>query len=163
MTHARTIHIINFFVLCCALGFALFSEHVLKVTPCVLCLYMRWFFAGLILLSVIGIGVKHRVIRIFVIGGLGITIMFAFYQLGVEQKWWKAPGVCSHQTLFSAKTLEDLRESLKHPAPRCDAVNWRVFGISASIWNILLLCVLFLVNAFQKTLIPKVFRFLRFS
>lgn len=89
--------------------------------------------------------------------GLGISS----YHLGVEQRWWKGPEQC---TIGSIPKLDGLSQTEKIAKLRaqlnkkkdfvpCDQVNWRIFGISAVVWSVLMylfLCVLSWIIYGQK-------------
>jgi disulfide bond formation protein DsbB len=124
------------------LGGALLFEFAGGLAPCELCLMERWpYYAGLPLALALAMPATTRddakvgaalLLAIF----LGSAAL-AFYHVGVEQHWFAGPTSCTG-TAAGAKTIEELREFLMHTAPvRCDAPQWRLFGISLAGYNLL--------------------------
>lgn len=121
-----------------ALLIAFIAQYSFGIIPCPLCLYERYVYAGI---AIVGLGslfcdrsVLFYVMIFLIIGGLGLGI----YHLGVESLWWKAPSSCTGATI-SASNFEDFQaQFMAKSAPRCDRIGWVIFGISATIWNVLL-------------------------
>lgn len=130
-----------------ALLFALVAEKYYGVQPCALCLYERYGF--LILGCVTGISLLKaspylRIATIFTalcVFGLGV------FHLGVEHKIWRAPLSCTNtvgQNLNANLSTQDKLAQLKaHFAKTqkivpCDQVNWRIFGLSATLWMVIM-------------------------
>ncbi|MCX7338605.1 MAG: disulfide bond formation protein B [Alphaproteobacteria bacterium] len=132
---------------------AYMAEHKYGIKPCALCVYMQYLFCGLGFVSL----VNFLWTRSPITGLQGIIIAgmlaLSFYHVGVENHWWRGPASCTGNVLDSAKMdqlsnqekLTYMRQNIQRaPIVRCDQVNWRIFGISATIWNTLALLGLFL-------------------
>jgi disulfide bond formation protein DsbB len=138
-----------------SVGFALTAQYFFDVTPCQLCIYQRYGFIGLGLLAGLIILVSFRILRIFMLVATLLGVLLSFYQIGVENKIFEAPGLCkaSSSTLNASLSFEDtinaLRDELinQKPVP-CDQVNWRIMGIPATyltfIMNLFLLIMAFI-------------------
>jgi disulfide bond formation protein DsbB len=77
---------------------------------------------------------------LIVLTGLSI----AGYHVGVEQHWWKGPDACSTTApvvdakASQADQIKAFSAKMKQQPTtivRCDEVNWRIFGVSATIWT----------------------------
>jgi len=128
------------FVAAASLGVAYIAEHSYHIIPCDFCLYERCIYAAIIIVGFLGLKTRflssHRGIlaQLFV---LSIGIALTGYHVGMEQHWWTGPASCTG--VQTAATLEDFRaQLLKMNRPRCDQISWILFGISATVWNLVL-------------------------
>ncbi|MBM3468774.1 MAG: disulfide bond formation protein B [Alphaproteobacteria bacterium] len=136
----KHIHYFLILISVLSLGFAYGAEYGFKILPCEFCLYERCIYAGLIVVGLLSLKTRffsdHKGVlaQLLVLSiGIGLT----FYHAGMEQHWWAAPKSCS--SIQNAMTLEDFRKQLlQTPRPRCDQISWALFGISATVWNLLL-------------------------
>ena len=119
-----------------ALAVAYGSQHLLGMAPCELCLWERWPYRIIILLSLLALLLPARTGRLLLwlcalalLGDAGI----AFLHVGVEQHWWPSPlPECSASNLLSAN-LSTLMASLPaRPAKPCDAPNFLIPGLPVS-------------------------------
>ncbi len=137
----------RFIITTCALIggllFAYYAEFYLSKDPCILCVYTRHGFKIAILAGLIACFYK-KLSWLLSCTLLGLSILSGFH-VGVEQKWWKGPDACQvniidTKGLSQEDAMKKLKESLVGKRPvRCDEVNWRIFGISATLWNTLFL------------------------
>lgn len=125
------------------LASALIAEHFFTIAPCHLCYYERYFYQAIIWGGILGS--SYHLIKpdsslfpaflfmgLVLIGGTGLGI----YHLGVEEHWWQGTAAC-RGIMPKAQTLEEYRQALfAKPPIRCDKVNWRIFGISATWLNL---------------------------
>lgn len=131
------------FVAFLCLGGALIAEKFFNIMPCILCIYERYVYLALVgvaLFTLLTRRLKPLLsIRPFFLL-LGLTLLsgaaLGLYHLGVEEHWWRGTAAC-HGVASNAKTLEEFRAALfAKPPTRCDQVNWRLLGISATWWNL---------------------------
>ena len=128
------------FMATASLGFAYVAEHVYNIVPCDICLYERCVYGAIIIVGLLGLKINffagHRGIFAQLLV-LSIGIVLTGYHLGMEQHWWTGPASCTG--VQTATTLEDFRaQLLKMSRPRCDQISWLLFGISATVWNLVL-------------------------
>ena len=123
------------------LGAALLSQYWVGLAPCELCLLQRWPWAAAIAISLIALVAGSRpalpwtALALAIVFAVGAA--FAFYHVGVEQKWFAGPAACT-ASATGAMTLEDLKRQILGTAPvLCDRVQWAVFGVSLAGWNLL--------------------------
>ena len=122
------------------LGAALLSQYWGGLPPCELCLLQRWPWAVAITISIVALFAGHRPSLPWVALVLALvfatSIGFAFYHVGVEQRWFAGPSACA-PTAAGATTLEDMRRQILGAAPvRCDEVQWSLFGVSLAGLNL---------------------------
>jgi disulfide bond formation protein DsbB len=67
---------------------------------------------------------------------LFIGIILTGYHVGMEQHWWTGPASCTG--VQTAMTIEDSRAQLMSKSLRCDQISWVLFGVSATVWNLVL-------------------------
>lgn len=123
-----------------ALGTAYTAQYVFGLEPCILCLYQRipYAIAGVLALAAIlmprGTG---RIVLLAIcvpvfLTGAGI----AFYHVGVEQHWWVSAAGCGGE-VSGLSTVADLQASLMaEPVKACDEVDWTLFGLSMTVYNV---------------------------
>src|SRR5690242_8985388 len=123
------------------LGTALLSEYWGGLAPCELCLLQRLPWAAAIVISLIVLLVGERaplswVALVFAIL-FAISVVLAFYHVGVEQHWFAGPSACTAPA-SGAMTLEQMKQQILGTAPvLCDRPAWTLFGISMAGWNLL--------------------------
>ena len=124
---------------------AFIAEYKFSILPCSLCIYERYVYGVLAGLSVLNCFIKNRKIIYLQLIALTVGAALSFYHVGVESHWWKGLESCSgsfnlslSDKMTTQQKVEILRQKLSNaPVVRCDEVSWRVFGISATIWNLL--------------------------
>ena len=123
------------------LGTALLSEYWGGLAPCELCLMQRWPWAAAIVISLVVVLVGERAGLAWVALLLGlvfvISVVLAFYHVGVEQHWFAGPTACTASE-GGAMTLEQMKQQILGTAPvLCDRPAWTLFGVSLAGWNLL--------------------------
>lgn len=137
---SKHIHYFLIAVAATALGTAYVAEYGFGILPCDFCFYERCVYAGVIFVGILGLKTEafgsHRGILAQLIV-LSIGIILTFYHVGMEQHWWSGPASCTG--VGPAATLEEFRAQLmKVTRPRCDQISWALFGVSATLWNLML-------------------------
>ncbi len=127
------------------------AETFFGIKPCILCLYLRYVMGAILCLSLVICVYGARWIKILNFLCIVAAFSLSFYHMGVEQRWWVGPSFCTGSApnlsdlkdLSDDEKLEKLRSQLiSTRVVRCDQVNWRILGVSATIWNTLLFAVL---------------------
>lgn len=120
------------------LGAGFFFQHVVGLTPCVLCIWQRWPHAAAVALGALALLWRRGPFAALAAAGLVIGAGIAGYHVGVEQQWWAGPTACAGPD-FGTMTPQQLLEALRAaPVVRCDEIPWSLFGISMAGWNLLL-------------------------
>lgn len=120
-------------------------QHLGGYMPCKLCIYQRWPFAIVIVLSLAAYvfsrgGNDNRARVLIRICGLVFLVgaSIAVYHVGVEEAWWPGPTTCSGIG-GGAGSIDELMAMIETaPVVRCDEVQWRLFGISMAGYNVFL-------------------------
>ena len=133
------------------LGAALYSQYWGGLVPCELCVLQRWPWAVAITIAIVALFVGNdRSLRwVALVLGLVflVSIVFAFYHVGVEQHWFAGPSACTQSTA-APTTLEEMRQRiLNAPVVRCDQPQWSLYGVSLAGWNLLASLVMALICA----------------
>jgi len=123
------------------LGAVLLSQYWGGLAPCELCLLQRWPWGVAITISLVTVLVGGRGALPWVALVLAVvfaaSVVFAFYHLGVEHKWFAGPSACTANAT-GAVTLEQMKQQILGTAPvMCDRVQWSLFGVSMAGWNLL--------------------------
>lgn len=121
-----------------ALAFSFVAQYAWGVQPCVLCWYQR---GALTILALVSILPWRWLTRSVAFLGLVLSL----YQVGVEHHFWKHPGCIDSGPAIelAGKSEEEKLQILKQQAARpmeigCDQTTWRIWGISASVYTVLL-------------------------
>jgi disulfide bond formation protein DsbB len=133
----RNRHAFLLMVTILSLFFAYGAEYLFHIDPCSLCIYQRyvyWSLSGILLIHIIDHKKFHALdtfIYVFLMGGA----LLSLYHVGVEEKIFGAPQVCSI-SWDKIQSVDDLERSINKSMPSCDQINWRILGISATLWNL---------------------------
>jgi len=129
-----------------ALGGAWFSELVLGLLPCKLCLWQRIpYYIGIpagLLASIAfrrpgGEGVARLLSGVMALAFLA-SIMLGLYHAGVEWALWQGPADCGGAMAKTPGAVEDFFKTLASAKSiRCDEAAGRVLGLSFAGWNAL--------------------------
>lgn len=133
-----------------AIGIALIAEYIYYLIPCKMCMYERYQYYGLIIISLIFIISKNQnniifyfLIEIFLLLG----ILLSLWHIGIENNLISGPKGCS-APIENIKDKESLKKFiLNRPIASCNEINWKLLGISIVIYNALLQIVLFIFNS----------------
>lgn len=122
-------------------GGALLFQYVGGLQPCELCLYERWPYYAMIVLSALALAARRPVASAWVTGIAALAFLLgaglAFYHVGVEQHWFAGPTACTGASPGTG-SIEDFRKQLMAQQPvRCDEPQWALLGVSLAGWNLL--------------------------
>jgi disulfide bond formation protein DsbB len=81
---------------------------------------------------------NNQLLKSFLVFAVLASTFFAFFHLGVENHWWVGPAKCTTALL---PTLDQVMDNSQ--TARCDVVNWSIFGISSTLYN---LCITVLLS-----------------
>ncbi len=134
-----------------SLAYAYFAQHFYHVIPCSMCYYERYIYWSVGIISLLGLFTPS--FRIFLLRALGLVLAIGvgvgIYHLGIENHWWAAPASCTGVPLAQSPQ-EFLMNLQSRPMARCDQVGWRIFGISATLLNLVWYVVFFCMWLFQQ-------------
>ncbi len=144
----NVVYFIDFLALS-SLIFAYCAEYFWGVKPCVLCMYQRYVTAGIVFVATLChvAYFQKKYFKVFY-GVLMCTVLSAFslsvFHSGVEQKWWRGTAAChgGFSSALEQKTYDEqfqkfrqmLDKNKQESIVACDEVNWRILGLSATVW-----------------------------
>jgi disulfide bond formation protein DsbB len=136
---------------------AWYSQLVLGLQPCELCLLQRWpYYVGLPLAAVTVVvafsaQARARNVLASLFGILALIFLVSAglgaYHAGVEWGFWSGPSACTGLYAAPAGTDEFLKSLEAGPSVRCDEAAMRILGLSLAGWNALLSIVIAAIAA----------------
>ncbi|VBB69239.1 Periplasmic thiol:disulfide oxidoreductase DsbB, required for DsbA reoxidation [invertebrate metagenome] len=121
-----------------ALGSTLVMQFNFDLIPCMLCLYQRILYAVTAILAAVALCLsppRRRALVALCGVVFGLNTVVALYHVGAENHWWFTP-ICTGSA-DSVLSLAELQFALEQPAGTpCDKVQWSLFGLSLSGYNI---------------------------
>ena len=120
-----------------AIFFALYVEYILGYKACKLCLYQRVPYIFAIFICFIGYNYfKNDKILILVAIIFLISVLISGYHYGIENNIFKEFSGCAVNSLEIVDKAE-LLNSLNNNVTSCKDVNFKLFGISLALINLL--------------------------
>ncbi|MCC6919855.1 MAG: disulfide bond formation protein B [Alphaproteobacteria bacterium] len=124
------------------LGFAYYTEYVVGLLPCMLCLYQRpphyvAAIAGLLAFALVG-GPRLASRALLGLAGTALLLgaIIGFFHAGVELKLWLGPAECGGKLAPLVTDLNDLSQAMKDTkVVQCDEPSWVFLGLSMAAWN----------------------------
>ncbi|MDR2459006.1 MAG: disulfide bond formation protein B [Holosporales bacterium] len=143
----------NIVVFCVALALFLVStssEFFAGIQPCQLCLITRYLY---LLVVVIAAGsLRWPCVKGLVLAVLFCTFAFGVYHLGVESHWWTGPRSCVAKLPTIDTMTDELVDQINDTKMYCDKVNWRIFGVSSTLWSCAIAALLLWIISVAYTL-----------
>jgi disulfide bond formation protein DsbB len=144
-----------------ALATAFIAQFVFDLEPCILCKYQRIPYFSVILFAGIAMHIKTadhagtaKVIGVIFLAGAAL----AFYHNGVEQHWWVAATSCSGGG-GAPLSFNDFQSQLLAKMPkRCDQIDWTLFGLSMTVYNVAASLFLAAFSFFGAPILEKLFK-----
>ncbi len=107
--------------------------------PCVLCLYQRVPYWGVIGLGVLASFLAAPEMRRWIAFAAGLAFLtgagIAFYHVGVEQLWWTSAAPCGASGTVTG-TQDFLAQLQQKPEKSCGDIDWTLFGVSMATYNV---------------------------
>lgn len=129
---------------------AFIAEHLFKILPCKMCLYQRYPYYILILVSFIFLFLKNKNNKIYYILVeilLLIGIFFSLWHVAIENNLISGPPGCAISLENFDSNLSLKEYIINRPIVSCNEVNWTFLGISFAIYNSLLQIALLIINS----------------
>tara|TARA_Y100000590_G_scaffold469701_1_gene659178 strand:+ start:5714 stop:6193 length:480 start_codon:yes stop_codon:yes gene_type:complete len=141
--------LIIFIIALIAIAVALIAENFFDMLPCEMCLYQRYTYYILIILSMIFLLLKKYNSQTFYLLAeliLIIGLIISLWHFGIENSWLQGPSGCS-SSIANMSGISELRQQiLNAPIINCNEINWSVLGISITVYNAILQFVLLSIN-----------------
>ena len=132
------------------LAFAYVVEYVMKLPACPLCIYQRFPYLILIVLSIISMSGQNGLGKYYIATAI-FAIFLATYHTGVERGIFEMSGFCKPLVKISDNmSVSDFTKMLYSSGPlgQCNKPALVIFGLSMTEWNLILN--LFLLTIFIK-------------
>lgn len=132
------------------LTFAYIVEYIMKLPACPLCIYQRFPYLILIVLSIISISGQKELNKYYIIT-IVMAIFLASYHTGVERGIFEMSGFCKPLVKISNNmSVSDFTKMLYSAGEigQCNKPALVIFGLSMTEWNLILN--LFLLTMFIK-------------
>ncbi|MFT3976013.1 MAG: disulfide bond formation protein B [Sphingomonas bacterium] len=116
------------------------SQLIGGLHPCEMCHWQRWPHYGAVAVALLSFVVPGRAAKVLLVALAAVLIAVSgaigVFHAGVEYHWWQGITACSTDvTGTGVSTDEMLRRILAAPVVRCDAAQWKMFGISLAGFN----------------------------
>lgn len=125
-----------------SLCFVFIAQFGFNLLPCVLCVYQRWPYAFVIVISLAALVFAkkfgEKLFQLLAALGFAVTAGIGAFHVGVEQDWWEGMTGCVADTSQSLNITELKAQILSSPIVKCDEIAWELFGISMAGYNVLL-------------------------
>lgn len=124
-----------------ALALALIAQFGFALWPCNLCYAQRVPYALALVFALIALtpavdAPTRRTVALLCAGLFLFNAAFAFYHVGVEEKWWLGPTECVGGV--RSFSLDDLATALTQTGRTgCDEAAFRLFGLSMAGYNVI--------------------------
>jgi disulfide bond formation protein DsbB len=129
--------------------FSFYQQHVAKIQPCFLCKCQRSIYFLIMFIAPIGlISHYHGIIRKLLNAVFLMGIALAFYHTLVQNGW------VMDRCLMTEKVenMNDFLQMLEKPTVSCAKMSLKIFGLPASIYNLLILSLALVVLNFRSLL-----------
>jgi disulfide bond formation protein DsbB len=161
MDRTRAVPLVILVASAALIGGALLFQYVGGLQPCELCLYQRWPYYAMIVMSALALAAGRPGVSAWATGIAALAFLagasLAFYHVGVEQHWFAGPAACTGASAGGG-SIEDFRKQLMAQQPvRCDEPQWALLGVSLAGWNLLasLALVVFCVLALRSPALKR--------
>lgn len=132
---------IHTFICLGLLGFALYSQYVEGYAPCVLCIWQRWPYIIITIISLLALTQKPKIgvmAIMFISFVYLINATFAFFHMGVQAEWWAGTGGCGFNSDGQTSVAELYEQIKSAPLVSCADISWRFLGLSMPFWNMVI-------------------------
>ncbi|MDR1365348.1 MAG: disulfide bond formation protein B [Holosporales bacterium] len=150
MPKLRVVYAVTLCVAFALLSTSFLSGFITGVRPCQLCLITRYLYLSTFALSALSL--RRWVPGSFVLASVFLTFAFGIYHLGVESHWWTGPQSCVAKLPTIDMTVEILGDKIKDTKSYCDQINWKIFGLSSTLWSCAISALLFWITSLAYTL-----------
>ena len=117
---------------------ALYFEFILKLKPCILCLYQRIPYIILIFICLIGYNYSDNLFwHYLVILVFFISVLISGYHVGIENSLFPELSTCKAGNL-DLTDKKQLLQSLNNQIVSCKDVLFKIFGLSLATINLII-------------------------
>ena len=138
---------IIFFISLISIISAYFIEYVLGYQPCNLCLIERIPYGLSIILIILNyfFNQNKQFVILLLILVFSFSLLISLYHFGIEQGFFEESTVCGLKDANNIISKEELLKQLQLKTISCKDVTFRIFGLSLSVFNIVISLVIFIL------------------
>ena len=134
----KNFFIVIFFISLFSIVGALYFEFILKLKPCILCLYQRIPYIILIFICLIGYNYSDNLFwHYLVILIFFISVLISGYHVGIENSLFPELSTCKASNL-DLTDKKQLLQSLNNQIVSCKDVLFKIFGLSLATINLII-------------------------
>ena len=134
----KNFFIVIFFISLFSIVGALYFEFILKLKPCILCLYQRIPYIILIFICLIGYNYSDNLFwHYLVIIVFFISVLISGYHVGIENSLFPELSTCKASNL-DLTDKKQLLQSLNNQIVSCKDVLFKIFGLSLATINLII-------------------------
>ena len=134
----KNFFIVIFFISLFSIVGALYFEFILKLKPCILCLYQRIPYIILIFICLIGYNYSGNLFwHYLVILVFFISVLISGYHVGIENSLFPELSTCKAGNL-DLTDKKQLLQSLNNQIVSCKDVLFKIFGLSLATINLII-------------------------
>ena len=134
----KNFFIVIFFISLFSIVGALYFEFILKLKPCILCLYQRIPYIILIFICLIGYNYSDNLFwHYLVILIFFISVLISGYHVGIENSLFPELSTCKAGNL-DLTDKKQLLQSLNNQIVSCKDVLFKIFGLSLATINLII-------------------------
>tara|TARA_Y100000813_G_scaffold185082_1_gene156641 strand:+ start:1042 stop:1518 length:477 start_codon:yes stop_codon:yes gene_type:complete len=134
----KNFFIVIFFISLFSIVGALYFEFILKLKPCILCLYQRIPYIILIFICLIGYNYSDNLFwHYLVILIFFISVLISGYHVGIENSLFPELSTCKASNL-DLTDKKQLLQSLNNQIASCKDVLFKIFGLSLATINLII-------------------------
>lgn len=148
----KKLHVIILLISIISLILAYFVEYIMALAACPLCIYQRFPYLLLIMISIIGLSSDQSLKQHYIITFL-ISILLASYHTGIERGIFELSIFCKPLVKISDNlSVSDFKNILyNEKLGTCNKPALFIFGLSMAEWNLFLNIMLLFSIALIKT------------
>lgn len=139
MSIKPTYYIFILFISICSIVCAYFVEYILSLAACPLCIYQRFPYLILFMLSLIGLSSDYKLRHFYQITFF-FAILLAGYHTGVENGWFEVSSLCKSAISFESASGVDSFKNMLYNSPLgvCNKPAILIMGFSMAEINLVL-------------------------
>ena len=151
MSIKPTYHIFMLFISICSIICAYFVEYILSLAACPLCIYQRFPYLILFVLSIMGLSSDYK-LRSFYQITFFLAIILAGYHTGVENGWFEMSALCKPLSSFESVTSVDAFKNMLYSGQLgvCNKPAILIMGFSMAEINLALNIILLFASFAMK-------------
>lgn len=115
-----------------------FMQHFFDIQPCILCIWQRYVYYG-ILFGAVLVPLHKELLSLWIQNFLLlIGALISFYHSGIERKFWKGFSSCSSDISLDVSVEQIMEQIQSSPLIKCEDIAFSFLGLTLSNYNLIL-------------------------